>query len=55
MDIVGDGDEKIRLKKQVHELALSHHVFFLGFQEKDKIINDILPQTHIIVNPSYQE
>lgn len=55
LDIVGDGDEMSHLKQQVHDLSLSHHVFFLGFKEKNQVITDILPHTHIVVNPSYQE
>lgn len=55
LDIVGDGDERANLEKQVHDLSLSHHAFFLWFKEKNAIITDILPHTHIVVNPSYQE
>lgn len=44
--IVGDGEEKIKLKKITKELSLEDNVIFHGFQDNDGL-NTIFKSTHI--------
>lgn len=55
LQIVGDGEEKTLLEKQVQFLGLEEKIQFLGFQEKEEIQHNILPSWDIFVNPSLQE
>ncbi|MDO4713487.1 MAG: glycosyltransferase [bacterium] len=55
LKIVGDGPEKESLQKQVQELNLQDKVSFFGFQEQEKVHNELLPKFDLFVNPSFQE
>ena len=55
LQIVGDGEERGSLEKQVKSLGLEGVVQFLGFQEKEEIQQRLLPSWDIFVNPSLQE
>ena len=55
LQIVGDGEERGSLEKQVKGLGLEGVVQFLGFQEKEEIQHRLLPSWDIFVNPSLQE
>lgn len=53
--IAGDGDERTALEGLTKELGLSDKVSFLGYQDRNRLASDILPNTDILVNPSLQE
>ena len=55
LQIVGDGEERGSLEKQVQSLGLEGVVEFLGFQEKEEIQQRLLPFWDVFVNPSLQE
>jgi len=55
LQIVGDGEERDSLEKQVKSLGLEGVVQFLGFQEKEEIQQRLLPSWDVFVNPSLQE
>lgn len=55
LKIIGNGPEKDSLQKQVQELNLQDKVSFLGFQEQEKVQNELLPKFDLFVNPSFQE
>lgn len=55
LQIVGDGEERASLEKQVQSLGLEGKVQFLGFQDKEEIQQRLLPSWDIFVNPSFQE
>jgi len=55
LQIVGDGEERGSLEKQVQSLGLEGVVEFLGFQEKEEIQQRLLPSWDVFVNPSSQE
>jgi glycosyltransferase involved in cell wall biosynthesis len=55
LDIIGDGEEKENLEHLTRRLRLQQYVTFLGAKNHDEIINEILPNTEILINPSLQE
>ena len=55
LQIVGDGEERNSLEKQVKNLGLERKLQFLGFQDKEEIQHSLLPSWDIFVNPSLQE
>jgi len=55
LDIIGDGEEKGNLEHLTRRLRLQQYVTFLGAKNHDEIINEILPNTEILINPSLQE
>ena len=55
LQIIGDGEERNSLEKQVKNLGLERKVQFLGFQDKEEIQQRLLPSRDIFVNPSLQE
>jgi glycosyltransferase len=55
LQIVGDGEERESLEKQVKNLGLEGKVQFLGFQDREEIQERLLPSWDIFVNPSLQE
>ena len=54
LDIIWDWDEYDNLKKYIDENKLSN-VKLLWKKSHDEIINSILPNTDILINPSHQE
>ena len=55
LQIVGDGEERGNLEKQVKNLGLERKVQFLGFQDKEEIQHSLFPSWDVFVNPSLQE
>ncbi len=55
LDIIGDGEEKWNLEKLSKKLNIWAHIRFLWSKNHDEIINEILPNTEILINPSLQE
>lgn len=53
--IVWDGEERARLQEQVKNLGLSDKITLTGMKDREYIGKEILPQTDIFVNPSFQE
>ena len=55
LQIIGDGEERQNLEKQVKNLNIQDKVSFLGYQDKNTLQNQILPSLDIFINPSLQE
>ena len=55
LQIIGDGEERQNLEKQVQSLNIQDKVSFLGYQDKNTLQNQILPSLDIFINPSLQE
>ena len=55
LQIIGDGEERLNLEKQVKNLNIQDKVTFLGYQDKNTLQNQILPSLDIFINPSLQE
>lgn len=55
LEILWDWDEKERLQTMVKSINMQNKIKFLWFKDKNYIANNFLPNTNIIVNPSYQE
>ncbi|MBB1557370.1 MAG: glycosyltransferase family 4 protein [candidate division SR1 bacterium] len=55
LQIIGDGEERCNLEKQVEALGLGDKISFLGYQSPEKVYSDFLPHIDIFVNPSLQE
>ena len=55
LQIIGDGEERQSLEKQVQSLNIQDKVSFLGYQDKNTLQNQILPSLDIFINPSLQE
>lgn len=55
LQIIGDGEERQSLEKQVQSLNIQDKVSFLGYKDKNTLQNQILPSLDIFVNPSLQE
>ena len=55
LQIIGDGEERHALQKQVKSLNIEDKVSFWGYQDRDNIQNQILPSLDIFINPSLQE
>jgi glycosyltransferase involved in cell wall biosynthesis len=52
--IVGDGEEREKLKKQTKDLNLDSSINFVGFQDHDHVLN-LISQSNILVLPSIIE
>lgn len=55
LQIIGDGEERQSLEKQVQSVNIQDKVSFLGYKDKDTLQNQILPSLEIFINPSLQE
>ena len=55
LQIIGDGEERQNLEKQVKSLNIQDKVSFLGYKDKNTLQNQILPSLDIFINPSLQE
>ena len=55
LQIIGDGEERQNLEKQVKNLNIQDKVSFLGYKDKNTLQNQILPSLDIFINPSLQE
>lgn len=55
LQIIGDGEERQSLEKQVQSLNIQDKVSFLGYKDKNTLQNQILPSLDIFINPSLQE
>ena len=55
LQIIGDGEERQNLEKQVQSLNIQDKVSFLGYKDKNTLQNQILPSLDIFINPSLQE
>ncbi len=53
--IVWDGEERSKLQDQVKRLGLTGRITFIGMKDREYIGTEVLPQTDIFVNPSFQE
>jgi len=53
--IIWDGDELNNLKEYSNKNGLDKHIKFYWFQDSETIYSTLLPQIHIVVNPSFQE
>ncbi|MBP9779292.1 glycosyltransferase family 4 protein [Candidatus Gracilibacteria bacterium] len=53
--LVGDGEEREKLEQQVRDLHLTERVAFLGMKERKYLAEEVLPNTDIFMNPSFQE
>jgi glycosyltransferase involved in cell wall biosynthesis len=54
LSIIGDGEEREHLKHYVktHELK---HVSFLGRKSHDEVMNILMKDIDILINPSFRE
>ena len=55
LQIIGNGEERQNLEKQVKNLNIQDKVSFLGYKDKNTLQNQILPSLDIFINPSLQE
>lgn len=55
LEIVGDGEERIKLEFLVESLHLDEKIKFLGQKSHDWIIQEFYPNTDIVVNSSFIE
>lgn len=55
LDIIWDWEEKNNLENQTKKLWISKYINFLWPKDHNEITTTIIPQTDILVNPSYQE
>lgn len=53
--IIWDGDELNVLKEYSNKNGLNEQIKFYWFQDSETIYSTLLPQIHIVVNPSFQE
>lgn len=49
--IIGDGEERTKLERQITKLGLQDHVYFFGEVYDEKIISEILMYSDVCVNP----
>jgi len=54
IDVVSDGDDRIRLEEKIHKMGLSNDVTFWGFLSKEKL-NTTYRDCDAFVLPSRQE
>lgn len=55
LSIVGNGEMKDTLLHDIQAYWLTDHISLLGQRAHDEVVTVLLPQTDIIINPSYQE
>ncbi len=55
LQIVWDGEERKKLEEQVKTLHLKERIHFVGMKDREMIAREILPETDIFINPSFQE
>ncbi len=53
--LVWDGEEREKLEQQVRDLHLTERVAFLWMKERKYLAEEVLPNTDIFMNPSFQE
>lgn len=54
LSIIGEGEERGRLQKQIDEANLQNNIYLLGRKNKDEIIS-ILSENHVFILPSRNE
>lgn len=55
LTIVWDGEERKKLEEQMWNSDLRGAVTFIGMRDREYIATEVLPNTDIFINPSFQE